>query len=146
MDDFLPAAETLLRDLQRQPRERRQRPRQADGGVGGRRQQERLPVSEVRPLQFRWLPLEASEVEGWQSANILDISLGGMALLVCAPPGREPGARLQLDLSNHPHFGAPERSAVLRWSRLGGLFAVLGVAFDEPLSALPELTPEPQLR
>ena len=68
-----------------------------------------------------------------------------MALLVAVPPAREPGARLQLDLRNHPNFGMAELPAVMRWSRLGGLFAVLGVAFDEPLAALPALAMDQQL-
>ena len=106
-----------------------------------RRHEPRLAVGSVLPVQLCFLP-EGQPPGPWISADILDISHGGMALLV--PCLAEPlvGEPLLLDVSQHPGFGAVRLPAVLRWSRPAGelgLVQLIGVQLDQPLPRVPPL-------
>ena len=97
------------------------------GAPLNRRHDPRLPVGSVLPVQLRALP-EAAPPGAWLSADILDISHGGLALL--------------LDVSNHPGFAAVRLPATLRWSAPAdglGALQVIGVQLDRPLPRVPPL-------
>ena len=111
------------------------------GALLSRRHEPRLPVGSVLPVQLRALP--AAEPPGpWLSADILDISQGGMALLVQANAALPLGSLLLLDVGNHPGFAAVRLPATLRWSTPAdglGALQVIGVQLDRPLPRVPPL-------
>ena len=106
-----------------------------------RRHEPRLAVGSVLPVQLRFLPA-GQPPQPWITADILDISHGGMALLVPCQDGTRLGESLLLDVSQHPGFGAVRLPAVLRWSRPAGelgLVQLIGVQLDQPLPRVPPL-------
>jgi len=111
------------------------------GQALNRRREARLPVGSVLPVQLR--PMPPGEPPGsWFSADILDISHGGLALLLSASAAMPPRLPLLLDVSNHPGFGRVRLAATLRWSAPAdglGALQVIGVQFDQPLPLLPPL-------
>jgi len=111
------------------------------GAPLNRRHDPRLPVGSVLPVQLRALP-EAAPPGAWLSADILDISHGGLALLVQANAALSSGCPLLLDVSNHPGFAAVRLPATLRWSAPAdglGALQVIGVQLDRPLPRVPPL-------
>ena len=106
-----------------------------------RRHEPRLAVGSVLPVQVRLLP-PGLPPGAWISADILDISHGGMALLVPRQEGGLIGQSLLLDVSDHPGFGVVRLPGVLRWcSAADGLGAlqVIGVQLVRPLPRVPPL-------
>jgi hypothetical protein len=100
-----------------------------------------MAVGSVLPVQLRFLP-NGQPPGAWMTADILDISHGGMALLVPCFEEVRSGAPLVLDVSQHPGFGAVRIPAVLRWSRPAGdlgLLQLIGVQLDQPLPRVPPL-------
>ena len=111
------------------------------GQALNRRREARLPVGSVLPVQLRPMP-PGEPPESWFSADILDISHGGLALLLSASAAMPPRLPLLLDVSNHPGFGRVRLAATLRWSAPAdglGALQVIGVQFDQPLPLLPPL-------
>ena len=111
------------------------------GQALNRRSAVRLPVGSVLPVQLR--PMPPGQPPGaWISADILDISHGGLALLLSASAAMPPLVPLLLDLSNHPGFGRVRLPATLRWRAPAdglGALQVIGVQFDQPLPLVPPL-------
>ena len=106
-----------------------------------RRSEQRLEVGSVLPVQLRAVPLEQAP-GAWFSADILDISHGGLALLLSADAALPPRVPLLLDVSNHPGFGRVRLAATLRWSAAAdglGVLQVIGIQLDQPLPLLPPL-------
>ncbi len=106
-----------------------------------RRHEPRMAVGSVLPVQLRFLST-GQPPGAWMTADILDISHGGMALLVPCLETTLVGEPLLLDLSQHPGFDAVRLPAVLRWSCPAGDLGVLqliGVQFDQPLPRVPPL-------
>jgi len=77
------------------------------------------------------------------TADILDISLGGLCLLITDGQELNVGQALELDFGGHrmpepmQHRGPVQ--ARLRWYVRSGPVTTLGVGFDSPLPELPEL-------
>lgn len=106
----------------------------------GRRREERLAVGSVRPVQLRMM--QGQQPGPWIPADILDISHGGMALLLSADAGLALGGQVLLDVSLHPGFGLVRLPGWLRWHQTAGVAGglwVVGVQFDRPLVRLPPL-------
>ena len=106
-----------------------------------RRHEPRLDVGSVLPVQVRCLP-PGQQPSAWLPADILDISHGGMALLMPHQPGELMGQPCVLDVSNHPGFGVVRLPGVLRWCRAAdglGVLQVIGVQLDRPLPRVPPL-------
>jgi hypothetical protein len=107
------------------------------GEALNRRREQRLAVGSV----LRAVP--PGQVPGaWFSADILDISHGGLALLLSSSAAFSPRAALLLDVSNHPGFGRVRLPATLRWSTAAdglGALQVIGVQLDQPLPLVPPL-------
>ena len=77
----------------------------------------------------------------WQSADLLDLSHRGAAVLTRASQSFEIGAELSLDCSGVPGLGPSPLEAVVRWSQddvdLADL-VLLGLEFIQPLVSWPE--------
>jgi hypothetical protein len=106
-----------------------------------RRREQRLPVGSVLPIRVRLLP--AKQPPGpWLVADILDISHGGLALLMTATEMSVLDCPLLLDVSSHPAFGVVRLSGSLRWCRPAdglGVLQMVGVQLDRPLPRVPSL-------
>jgi hypothetical protein len=108
---------------------------------------ERLEAPPCRPLSAR---LEGETPDAppsqWFSADILDISLGGVCVLITGTPDMHLGQRMTLDFKAHrlPESLQPQTliAARLRWFVRSGLVSTLGISFDSPLPELPELLAE----
>ena len=111
------------------------------GQALNRRREQRLEVGSVLPVQLRAVP-PGQDPGAWFSADILDISHGGLALLLSGSAALPPRVPLLLDVSNHPGFGRVRLAATLRWSTAAdglGALQVIGVQFDQPLPLVPPL-------
>lgn len=103
---------------------------------------ERFHVAGCRTIACRSLPLGQQLAGPWVPADILDISRGGLCLLLPSPLELQPGEPLQLDLRAHPAFGTPQATVRARWAGRSLVAPTLGVAFEPQLSAIPRLEPE----
>jgi len=103
------------------------------------RKLERFPVQGTRPIAMRPLGPDGLPAGPWVLADILDISLGGLCLLVSGPLELERGQHLQLDLRSHPDFGALRLEVEARWWMSSDSFSTLGIAFPTQLLTIPEL-------
>ena len=103
------------------------------------RRLERFPVQASRPIALRLLD-EHLEIQGnWVLADILDISLGGLCLMLSGSLKLQAGQTVQLDLHAHPDFGDVRLNGQVRWCRSAAGFTTVGVAFPTPLTRLPRL-------
>lgn len=100
---------------------------------------ERYPVQGTRPIALRRLDRAGRFSGAWMLADILDISLGGLCLLVSGAFDLERGEPLMLDLRAHPGFGVLRLEVDVRWSSTADSFTTLGIAFPEQLTAIPAL-------
>jgi len=103
------------------------------------RKLERFAVQGTRPIALRPLGPGGLPAGPWVLADILDISLGGLCLLVSGLQELGRGQPLELDLRCHPDFGVPRLEVDVRWCISSESFTTLGIAFPVPLSVLPEL-------
>ena len=103
------------------------------------RKLERFPVQGTRPIAMRPLGPDGAPIAPWVLADILDISLGGLCLLVSGPLVLERGQHLQLDLRSHPDFGVLRFEVEARWWMSSESFSTIGVAFPVQLRTIPEL-------
>lgn len=116
-----------------------------------RRRHPRLVAPPCRPITVRCLVGGEADPQPWLYADILDISLGGLCLLITAELALELGQRFSVDFRAHRLPDAGERShscltASLRWFVHSGYVSTLGLGFEQPLAALPELLPERRQR
>lgn len=97
----------------------------------------------TRPLALRQLDAEDQPIGPWYSADILDISRGGLCLLVMHDSALQLGevVRVRLDLRAQPGFGLASVTGSIRWYVESGFVLSLGVSFDQPLTQMPELLP-----
>lgn len=105
------------------------------------RRQPRHAVGSVRPIRLRQLP-PAQPPGDWLDADILDISFGGLALLVSDANGVMEAVDVLLDVSSHPGFGVVRLPGCVRWKRAAGgagSLWVVGVQLDRPLARVPQL-------
>lgn len=106
------------------------------------RRLERFPVQGTRPIALRPLQPSGEPAGPWVLADILDISLGGLCLLVTGSLALERGQHLLLDLRAHPGFGLKRQEVEARWWMSADSFSTLGIAFPVPLASIPELALE----
>jgi hypothetical protein len=109
--------------------------------LGRRRRFLRRPVGGGNAISVQRLSGRADATTTTYPADILDVSLGGLCLLLGTAEVFRVGDRLLLDLSSHPAFGVARMRGSIRWLQASGLsgVAVAGVAFDIPLTNLPNL-------
>lgn len=114
---------------------------QDDSTWGGRenRRLERFPALGTRPIALRPLAASGAPAGPWVLADILDISLGGMCLLVTGSLHLDVGQALLLDLRSHPSFGQVRLEVQARWWALTDSFSTIGVRFPGELASLPHL-------
>ena len=120
---------------------------QSVGSLENQRRYERLEAPPCRPLTAR---LEGETPDAppsqWFSADILDISLGGVCVLITGTPDMHLGQRMTLDFKAHrlPESLQPQTliAARLRWFMQSGFVSTLGISFETPLPELPELLAE----
>ncbi len=122
----------------------------ADAGAC-RRRHPRLVAPPCRPITVRCLDGGEADPQPWLYADILDISLGGLCLLITAELALELGQPFIVDFRAHRLPDAHERpdcclQATLRWFVHSGYVSTLGLGFDHQLLALPDLLPERRQR
>jgi|LauGreDrversion4_2_1035121.scaffolds.fasta_scaffold1480580_1 hypothetical protein len=113
---------------------------QQDAGAP-RRVQQRDQVEVSRPIAVRLLDDGGEPLSAWLVADILDVSVGGLCLLLAQDdslPLRQL-MPLQLDVRNQPGFQRELMGAQLRWFVPSGFVVTLGLVFDTPLPDLPAL-------
>ena len=103
------------------------------------RRLERYPVQASRPIALRLLDAGGQPQGRWFLADILDISRGGLCLMVSGPMQLPAEQRLQMDVRCHPDFGLLRLESVVRWCRSSIAFTTLGLAFLEALPRVPRL-------
>ena len=103
------------------------------------RKLERFPVQGTRPIAMRPLGADGAASGPWVLADILDISLGGLCLLVSGPLALERGQHLELDLRSHRDFGVVRLEVEARWWMSSDSFSTVGIAFPVQLRTIPEL-------
>jgi hypothetical protein len=103
------------------------------------RRLERYPVQASRPIALRLLDASGEPQGRWFLADILDISRGGLCLMVSGPMQLPAEQRLQMDVRCHPDFGQLRLESVVRWCRSSMAFTTLGLAFRELLPRVPRL-------
>lgn len=122
------------------------RPEQSWPSVGWKgveqRRHERLPVQASRPIALRLLDVRLRPCSRWLLADILDISQGGMCLMVSEVQPFELGQWLSLDVRSHPAFGQLRIEVSLQWFVHAHGFTTLGVSFLAPLPQVPRLEVE----
>lgn len=103
------------------------------------RRLERYPVQASRPIAVRLLDAGGQPQGRWFLADILDISRGGLCLLVSGPMQLALEQRMQLDVRCHPDFGQLRVQGLVRWCRSSLAFTTLGIAFVAVLQRVPRL-------
>ncbi|MFM8259452.1 MAG: PilZ domain-containing protein [Vulcanococcus sp.] len=105
------------------------------------RREPRDAIEICRPITLQLLSDAGEALSPWLPADILDVSVGGLCLLISEDPALElrQGMPLRLDVTSQPAFGQAQISGQLRWCLRSGLVVTLGLVFNEPLPALPEL-------
>jgi len=103
------------------------------------RRMQRFPVQASRPIALRELDAEQNPVGRWLLVDILDISKGGMCLMVSGSHRFGQGQKLLLDVRAHPGFGVLRLEVEVRWSRSSLSFTTLGVSYLEHRQEVPRL-------
>lgn len=106
------------------------------------RRLERYSVQASRPIAVRLIDADGQPQGRWFLADILDISRGGLCLLVSGPMQLPPAQLLQLDVRCHPDFGQHRLQCQMRWCRSSIGFSTLGLAFSATMSRVPRLEVE----
>lgn len=109
---------------------------------GNRYRLRRFPVEDSRPVAIRSLDPDGKPNGPWKLADILDISLGGLCLLIIGELEIHSLQHVELDVRSHPTFPWVRHTVEVRWLTSSSAFTTLGVAFLEPLTTLPKLEPE----
>ncbi|MGB7563204.1 MAG: PilZ domain-containing protein [Prochlorococcaceae cyanobacterium] len=111
----------------------------ADDAVVDRRKYFRYAIEVTKSISLALASADGEAIGPWLSADILDLSVGGLCLVLTAGQDFEPVNRLVLNLSSQPDFGVEQLPVSLRWYVKGGLLMSLGVGFDKPFELLPLL-------
>ncbi|MCP9815476.1 PilZ domain-containing protein [Synechococcus sp. GreenBA-s] len=103
----------------------------------------RHPVEVCRPIGLQLLNEALEPVTAWLLADILDVSLGGLCLLITETTDHPfaPRYRVRLNVTAHPSFGVSEVMGELRWFVKSDYVVTMGIGFDQQLSELPDLLP-----
>ncbi len=104
-----------------------------------RREHFRNAIEVTKPISLALASADGQVIGPWFSADILDLSAGGLCLVLTTGQEFEPVNRLVLNLSSQPGFGVEQLPVSLRWYVNGGFLVSLGVGFDQPLDPLPPL-------
>ena len=99
----------------------------------------RFPVQASRPIALRALEAQSAMVGRWLLVDILDISKGGMGLMVSDAHQFQAGQHLLLDVRSHPCFGLLRLEVEVRWCSYSFSFTTFGVSFLELLAKVPRL-------
>jgi PilZ domain len=113
-----------------------------DEQSGYRYRLRRFPVEDSRPVAIRPLDQDGRPNGPWKLADILDISIGGLCLLVMGELQIHSLQQVELDVRSHPSFPWVRQSVEVRWLTSANAFTTLGVAFHQPLTTVPRLEPE----
>ncbi len=108
----------------------------------GQRRHERLVALPCPPVLIQ-LPSPGGEARAeWFYADILDISLGGLCLLITGNHDLQVGQALVVDFNVHRTADLHQVEGFVRWFVSSGTFTTMGMGFSEPLPQLPQLLPE----
>ncbi|MFM7313925.1 MAG: PilZ domain-containing protein [Cyanobium sp.] len=111
-----------------------------------RRTHVRAAAEAVRPLALQRLnPGDGNLESRWMLADILDISCGGLCLLLSESLQLPIAEKVQLDVRSHPAFGTQRMEAEVRWCSnpsSSRSFTTLGLAFCKALAEVPRLALE----
>lgn len=106
------------------------------------RRYERLVAPPCPPVLIQ-LPSPGGEAPiEWFYADILDISLGGLCLLITEKHDLQVGQTLLVDFKVHLATDLHRVAGFVRWFVRSGTFTTMGVGFSKPLPQLPQLLPE----
>ena len=112
------------------------------GPDDGQRRYERLVALPCPPVLIQ-LPSPGAEARTeWFYADILDISRGGLCLLITGNHDLQVGQRLLVDFKVHRANDLHRVAGLVRWFVRSGTVTTMGVGFSEPLPQLPQLLPE----
>ena len=110
------------------------------------REFERIVLPGTRPIRLYFPQPEQAEGNPWVYADIIDISVGGMCLALEANRVLAVDDRLVLDFRDHqPSAESPLAAPVnarIRWVDQSPLLLTVGVQFDAPIDAIPDLMTE----
>ncbi len=107
---------------------------------------QRLVAPPCRPLPIQLLSAAGSPCSDWFYADILDMSVGGLCLLITGSNALEMGQGVVLDFKDHPGSKLQRLNGVVRWFVRAENVTTLGVGFSEPLRELPQLQAERRTR
>jgi hypothetical protein len=114
--------------------------------VEGQSRHERLVAPPCRPVPIQLLQPDGSPRTEWFYADILDISLGGLCLLITESHALEVGHGVLVDFKAHRSSDLHRVPGLVRWFVRSGSVTTLGLGFADPLHDLPELLPERRTR
>jgi hypothetical protein len=103
----------------------------------------RVPVEACRPIAVQLLDVAGEILCDWELADILDVSDGGLCLVVVedAELPMMKSLNMRLDVRAHQGFGVDVLCVKLRWYVRSCFALVFGVGFCPPLIAVPLLEP-----
>jgi hypothetical protein len=116
------------------------------GPPEGLRRHERLVAPPCRPVPIQLLQQDGSPRSEWFYADILDISLGGLCLLITESHPLEVGHGVLVDFKAHRSSDLHRVPGLVRWFVRSGSVTTMGLGFADPLHDLPELLPERRTR
>lgn len=116
------------------------------GPTEGQRRHERLEAPPCRPVPIQLLQPDGSPRTEWFYADILDISLGGLCLLITESHTLEVGHGVLVDFKAHRSSDLHRVPGLVRWFVRSGSVTTMGLGFADPLHDLPELLPERRTR
>ena len=106
------------------------------------RRHERLVAPPCRPVPIQLLKSDGALPTDWFYADILDISLGGLCLLITEGHPVEVGQQLLVDFKAHRISDLHRVPGLVRWFVRSGSVTTMGIGFADPLLDLPQLLPE----
>jgi hypothetical protein len=112
------------------------------GPDDGQRRFERSVAPPCRPVPIQLLSPDGEPRTEWFYADILDISLGGLCLLITENHELQVGQRLLVDFKVHRAADLHRVAGVVRWFVRSGTVTTMGLGFSEALPQLPQLLPE----
>lgn len=112
------------------------------GPDDSQRRHERLVAPPCRPVPIQLLLRDGTPGTEWFYADILDISQGGLCLLITENHALEVGHNLLVDFKVHRATALHRVPALVRWFVRSGSVTTMGVGFLEPLQQIPQLLPE----
>ena len=116
------------------------------GPPEGHRRYERLVAPPCRPVPIQLLQPDGSPRSEWFYADILDLSLGGLCLLITESHAIEVGHGVLVDFKVHRSSDLHPVPGLVRWFVRSGSVTTMGLGFAEPFRDLPELLPERRTR